>query len=125
MEALDEQPEFEEQPAEGVTLADKIEAEDRRLDPALGAAAAWRRVRALNPHVGAWLELPDGERRLACAGRAGRRRAPAPGRAGRRDGRLLWGTSDGALELLEVQPAGGRPMEAAAWLRGQGARIVG
>jgi hypothetical protein len=24
-----------------------------------------------------------------------------------------------------VQPAGGRAMEAAAWLRGQGARIVG
>jgi methionyl-tRNA formyltransferase len=25
---------------------------------------------------------------------------------------------DGTLELLEVQPAGGRPMDAAAWLRG-------
>jgi hypothetical protein len=37
------------------------------------------------------------------------------------NGRLLYGR----LELIEVQPAGGRAMEAAAWLRGQGARIVG
>jgi hypothetical protein len=32
------------------------------------------------------------------------------------DGRLALG----GLELLEVQPAGGRPMEAAAYLRGHG-----
>ena len=37
-------------------------------------------------------------------------------RAGRR--RLLLGTGDGALELLRVQPPGGRAMDAAAYLRG-------
>jgi methionyl-tRNA formyltransferase len=36
------------------------------------------------------------------------------------DGRLLYGTADGALELLEVVPAGSRPMDAAAYLRGHG-----
>ena len=30
----------------------------------------------------------------------------------------------GIFQLLEVQPAGGRVMEADAWLRGQGARVV-
>jgi methionyl-tRNA formyltransferase len=42
------------------------------------------------------------------------------GELGERDGRLLFGTSDGALDLLEVVPAGSRPMDAAAYLRGHG-----
>ena len=39
--------------------------------------------------------------------------------------RLLLGTSSGALELIEVQPPGGRPMSAGDYLRGHGAAIVG
>jgi methionyl-tRNA formyltransferase len=121
--ALDERPEPREQQAEGVTLADKVTSEDRVLDPALGAEALWRRVRALTPHVGAYIELPGNER-------LGVRRArPAAGRveAGRLradDGRLLYGGADGALELLEVQPAGGRPMDAGAWMRGHAAKLA-
>jgi methionyl-tRNA formyltransferase len=110
-----------------VTVADKITADDRRLDPAAGAAALARRVRALNPHVGTWVELPGGDRlgvRRATVGGSGGD-APPAGALAAVDGRLLLGTSDEALELLEVQPPGGRAMEAAAWLRGQGARIVG
>jgi methionyl-tRNA formyltransferase len=34
------------------------------------------------------------------------------------DGRVLLGTEDGALELVEVQPAGRRRMPASAWARG-------
>jgi methionyl-tRNA formyltransferase len=37
------------------------------------------------------------------------------------DGRLLLACADGALELRVVQPPGGRPMEASAYLRGHGA----
>jgi methionyl-tRNA formyltransferase len=117
IEALDTRPEFAAQPAEGVTYADKVTAEDRRLDPALPADQLERRVRAFNPHVGAFIET-------APAGRLGVRRAvadgagPAPGALAARDGRLLFGTSAGALELLEVLPPGKRPMDAAAYLRG-------
>ena len=34
------------------------------------------------------------------------------------DGRLLLGCAEGTLELLVVKPAGGRAMDAAAYLRG-------
>ena len=48
-----------------------------------------------------------------------RRRASSPCD----DGRLLYGAASGALELQEVQPAGKRPMEAEAWIRGYGGRL--
>jgi methionyl-tRNA formyltransferase len=119
VKVMDERIGCTEQSTDEITLADKITAEDRRLDPAQPADVLERRVRALNPHVGTWLELPNGER-------LGVRRAKASGSGSdsslaARDGRLYLGD----LELLEVQPAGGRAMEAAAWLRGQGARILG
>jgi methionyl-tRNA formyltransferase len=125
VEALETQPAFRDQPAEGVTYAAKVVREERRLDPGRPATELARRVRALTPHVGTHVELEDGARlgvrRAAPAGGAD---APSQGRLGVRDGRLLYGTADGALELLEVQPPGGRPMAAEDWLRGQGAAYV-
>ena len=120
VEALDTQPPFREQPEQGVTYAEKIEPADRLLDPARPADELERRVRALTPQIGAYVELDGGER-------LGVRRAalvPAtedvpPGRLEVRDSRVLYGAAQGALELLEVQPPGKRPMDAAAWLRGR------
>jgi methionyl-tRNA formyltransferase len=114
--ALDELPEFREQPSEGVTIAAKIGPEDRQLDPALGAAALERRVRALNPHIGAYVEEP---RLVVRRARVSEEPAPA-GELAASEGRLLYGTSDGTLELLEVVPPGSRAMDAAAYLRGRG-----
>ena len=123
VEALDTMPELRPQPEEGVTYADKIAAPDRRLDPERPAAELERRVRALNPHIGAWLAYGDGQRlgvrRAALSDAA----APDPGTLRDDEERLLYGTSDGALELLEVQPPGKRPMDAASWLRGHAARL--
>jgi methionyl-tRNA formyltransferase len=123
VEALDTAPPFVEQPDAGVTEAPKVTGEDRRLDPGLEARAAWLRVRALNPHIGTYVELADGER-------LGVRRAvpteappPPPAELGVHEGRLLLGCVDAALELLVVQPPGGRPMDAADYLRGHGARL--
>jgi methionyl-tRNA formyltransferase len=48
-----ESPSFEPQPADGVTYAEKITAADRELDLD-DPVDAWRRVRALSPHIGAW-----------------------------------------------------------------------
>ena len=109
--------EFAEQGEEGVTYAEKIESSERRLDPDRPAFELAAKVRALNPHVGTYLDLP-GEERL------GVRRAHAvaaelePGRLAARDGALLFGSAEGALELELVQPPGGKPMPADAYLRG-------
>ena len=48
-----------------------------------------------------------------------------PGELSVHDGRLVYGCADGALELLEVHPAGGRAMDAGAYLRGHAAKLGG
>jgi methionyl-tRNA formyltransferase len=115
-----ERPQFVEQDEDGVTYAEKIAAEDRLLDPNRPAVELERRVRALHPHIGARVALRDG--RLLGVLRAGPAErpveSPPAGSLGGGDGRLLYGTGEGALELLCVQPPGGRPMDAAAYLRG-------
>jgi methionyl-tRNA formyltransferase len=98
--ALDERPKFVEQDEDKVTYAEKIGPEDRTLDLSRPPAENERIVRALHPHIGARLELPDGSF------------------LGVRAARLR---DDGLLELLEVQPAGGRPMAYADYMRGHGA----
>lgn len=116
--ALDDSPPFAEQPEDGVMYAEKITAEDRRLDPARPVAELARRVRALTPHIGASLELPDGSRLGVRAARGDREAGIPTGTLGARDGRLWFGCQEGALELLEVQPPGGRAMPAADYVRG-------
>ena len=114
LRALDERPAFCEQPDAGVTYAEKIGPADRTLDPRAAPVVNERAIRALSPHVGARVALPGGA--LLGVVRAAVR---APGEIGplRAEGERLM---LGGLELLEVQPAGGRPMDAAAYLRGHG-----
>ena len=106
-----------EQDEGAATYAEKITAADRRLDPALTAAELERRVRALGSHIGTYLAV-DGDERL------GVRRARAapgtlePGVLRAEDDRLVLGTGDGLLFLLEVQAPGKRPMAVGDFLRG-------
>jgi methionyl-tRNA formyltransferase len=109
--------EFEEQSAEGLTYAEKIAPEERRLDPRHPAEELAATVRALTPHIGAYLETAGGERlgvRQADAVDAEVETATL-----RVEGdELLLGCGHGALRLEVVQPAGGRPMPVDAYLRG-------
>ena len=104
----------------GVRYAEKITARDRDLDPTRRPSVRERRVRALRPHIGARLALPDGGYLGVWSARVGGPTLAAAGGRVRTDGeRLLLDCDGGALELLEVQPPGGRRMAAAEWLRGR------
>jgi methionyl-tRNA formyltransferase len=122
-EALDLRPPLREQPAEGATYAEKISRADRFLDPGLMPDVLERRVRALTPHIGAFIELPWDEPLGVVRAAVAAEEGPEPGRLAVDGERLLYGATGGALELLEVHPAGKRAMNAADWLRGNAARL--
>jgi methionyl-tRNA formyltransferase len=109
--------EFTEQPEEGITYADKIEPSERRLAVARPAAEVERVIRALTPHIGAYIAFEDGER-LGVTSASVADDSLDQGRVQASDGRVLVGCGEGALELIEVQPPGKRPMPVAAFLRG-------
>jgi methionyl-tRNA formyltransferase len=108
---------FSEQDEAGATYAEKIDPAERRLDPSRPATELAAAVRALTPHIGAYLETSDAER-------LGVRKARAvdvsvkTGAVKSEWGALLVGCGRGALRLDEVQPPGGKPMPVAAYLRG-------
>lgn len=113
----EERLEFVEQDDAEAAYAEKIAPPERRLDHKRPAVELARTVRALTPHVGAYLETSGGER-------LGVRRARAvdvgvkAGEVRAEWGALLLGCGRGALRLEVVQPAGGKPMAADAYLRG-------
>ncbi len=126
LEALDRRAvgslEFTEQDDSAATHAEKIEPAERRLDTRATAIDLERRVRALNPHVGTYLELADGERLGVVAARA----EPGsldPGEV-EADATLRVGTGGGVLSLEEVRPPGGKAMDAASYLRGHAAPLL-
>ena len=108
------------QPAQGVTYAPMLKKEDGRLDFTRPAQELARRVRAMNPWPGAWLEYNGGPLKVLKAHEEilFTYMIQPPG------ARLLVGnqlavmTSDGALMLDEVQPAGKNPMSGKAFLTG-------
>jgi methionyl-tRNA formyltransferase len=119
--ALDESPPCSPQDDAGATYADKITSADRELDPGRPAADLERVVRALTPHIGAYITLSDGtslgvrEARVGPPAQAG----AVPGSVSF-DGPLpVLATADGTLELVVVQPPGKRPMPGGDYLRGR------
>ncbi len=92
-----------------VTLTRPLRREDGRLDPSKPALELERQVRAYQPWPGSFIE-PDGERLVVWKARA------VDSTQGQGLGLQ---TSDGVLELVEVQPAGGRRMSAADYARGR------
>ncbi len=125
--------EFTEQDEADVTYAEKISSEDRRLDLTQPAADLAAKVRALTPHIGAYMELADGERLGVRAAHAvdpvkfegvtavSPTERPARGAVAVAAGgdALDVETGDGAIRLEIVQPPGGKAMPVADYLRGR------
>ncbi|MER5735795.1 MULTISPECIES: methionyl-tRNA formyltransferase [unclassified Streptomyces] len=106
------------QPADGITLAPKIEVEDAHVDFAAPALRVDRVVRGCTPAPGAWT-LFRGERlKLVHVAPVPDRTDLAPGELAAGKNNVYAGTGSYAVELLWVQPQGKKPMKAADWARG-------
>jgi len=102
------------QPDAGVKYADKIDKNETRID----WAKPWRQVhdhcRGLSPFPGAWCEIFGTRVRVLRTTRGDG--AGEPGTV--LDHRLTIACRDGAVRILELQRAGGKPMRAEDFLRG-------
>ncbi|MGB3147555.1 MAG: methionyl-tRNA formyltransferase [Paracoccaceae bacterium] len=101
------------QPAKGVTYAAKIDKAEARIDWAEPAATIDRKVRGLSPFPGAWCLM--GEERLKLLRT---RLADGTGTPGQVLSGLTIACGTGAIEILEAQREGKRPMAAEELLRG-------
>jgi methionyl-tRNA formyltransferase len=115
IQALDRLPDLrpEPQPETGVTYAAKIDKAEAWVDFSRPAQQVDRQIRGLSPFPGAWIEVA-GERvkllRSRLAGGAG-----APGQV---LGGFTIACGTGAVEVLEAQREGKRPMPAGEVLKG-------
>jgi len=117
--ALDTAPPCADQDESRATYAAKIGPEDRELDPSRPAVELERQVRALTPHIGAYVVLGDGSRLGVSAASVLPEGGPPAGELSFDGARPVLGCGDGALALLVVQPPGGRPMSGEDYLRGR------
>ncbi|MGY1736128.1 methionyl-tRNA formyltransferase [Geodermatophilus sp. SYSU D00684] len=106
------------QPAEGVSLAPRIETADARVDWELPAHVVDRRVRGVTPAPGAWTTWRGDRLRLGPVEPLPTALALAPGEVSAGPSGVVVGTGRGSVRLGEVQPAGKRMLPAADWARG-------
>lgn len=113
-----------EQDHAAATFAPKIDRETAHIDWYRPALEISRHVRAMDEVPGAWSTLMGEGLKLfrpRVESWAGSR--SAPGSVLSVDGGLLVSAGKGAVGFAEVQPAGGRRMSAADWLRGHQVEI--
>ncbi|MEV5596371.1 methionyl-tRNA formyltransferase [Streptomyces sp. NPDC052496] len=106
------------QPADGVTLAPKIEVEDAKADWTAPALRVDRVVRGCAPAPGAWTVFRGERLKLMTVGLVPDRTDLAPGELAVTKKAVYAGTGSHAVELLWVQPQGKKPMRGADWARG-------
>jgi methionyl-tRNA formyltransferase len=109
---------FTPQPEEGVTYAAKLTNAEARLNWARPASQVHDLARGLSPFPGAFAEidLGKGPERLKVLRTALAGGAAEPGTL--LDGEGTVACAEGAVKLLQVQRAGGKPVSGADFLRG-------
>jgi methionyl-tRNA formyltransferase len=109
---------FTTQATAGVTYAKKIDKAETRVDWTRPAGEVHDHIRGLSPFPGAWCETEIGGRleRLKLLRSTLSDGAGEPG--GILDDRLTVACGSGAIRLVEVQRAGGRPITSQEFLRG-------
>lgn len=110
--------ELKPQAADGLTYAKKIDKAETRIDWSLPSKDVHNHIRGLSPSPGAWSEMEAGGKteRLKLL-----RSTLAEGRGNPGeiiDDRLTVACGEGAVRLVEVQRAGGKPAGAEEFLRG-------
>ncbi|MFF9810106.1 methionyl-tRNA formyltransferase [Streptomyces coeruleorubidus] len=117
------------QPAEGVSLAPKVNVEDARIDWTAPALRVDRMVRGCTPAPGAWTTFRGERLKLIQVTPVPDRTDLAPGRISAGKNNVYVGTGSYAAELVWVQAQGKKPMRAADWARGvriaEGERLGG
>ena len=112
------------QASEGATYAKKIDKGETRVDWSKPAGEIHNHIRGLSPFPGAWSEMEIGgkiERVKLLRSRA----ANGAGEAGALPGGLMIACGNGAVEITELQRAGGKAVTAEEFLRGaQPSRII-
>ncbi len=111
------------QPAEGISLAPKLEVDDARVRWDHPALAVDRQVRGCTPAPGAWTtfrgqRLHLGPVTLAAPGEVPADGRPAAGELVATKRAVFVGTASGPVRLGTVQAQGKRPTPAADWARG-------
>lgn len=105
------------QPAEGFTYAPMLKKQDGLLDFTRPAVELERRVRAMNPWPGAWLEWNGNVLKVARAS-VSEGKGLGIGSRFTVEGRPAIMSADGAVVLDEVQPAGRKAMPGKSFLSG-------
>jgi len=102
----------------GLTYADKISKSEARIQWDKPAQELDWHIRGLSPFPGAWFEIVTAKGKLRVKALLSEL-AEGEGRPGEvLDESLVIGTGDGAVRLLRVQPAGGKPQDGCALVRG-------
>lgn len=108
----------EPQPEDGISYAPKLTVDDARVRWSDPAFAVDRRIRAVTPAPGAWTEFEGQRLRLGPVRPDPEGPRLAPGEVALAKKTVHVGTATDPVLLHEVQPAGKKPMDAAAWGRG-------
>lgn len=107
------------QPDDGVTYAAKIAKDETRVDWAGDGADIHNHIRGLSPFPGAWCEMRFG-RKWERVKLLASTQAPGSGKPGAPivGAPITVACGTGAVRLTRLQKAGGRPLDAETFLRG-------